>query len=388
MANKENRDGVKKVLIIAGEASGDLHGANLVRELVKIDAGLTFHGVGSTRMREAGVTLLADASTISVVGITEVLTHLATIYGVFAKLRRFIREERPDLLVLIDFPDFNLRVGAVAKKAGVPVLYYISPQVWAWRKGRIRTIAGIADTMVPVFPFEAALYERSGVPVRFVGHPLIDIVRSPFTPEEARRQLGLDPARTTIAILPGSRRSEIRNLLPDMLHAARLLLARHPDLQFVLPAAPTLGSEALRPFLEASAAPVHLVDGRVYDVLRASDAAMVASGTATLETGLMSVPMVILYRVSWLTALIVRLLASYEHVGLVNIVAGKRVVPELLQGEVTAENIARELGSILSDGERSSRMRRELSDVRRHLGEEGASGRVAVIARELLERTA
>lgn len=388
MAEPAKDAGGKKVLIIAGEASGDLHGSNLVRELARLDPGLRFFGVGSSRMREAGVTLLADASSISVVGITEVVTHLFTIYGVYAKLRRFIREERPDLLILIDFPDFNLRVGAVAKKAGVPVLYYVSPQVWVWRKGRIRTIARIAELMVPVFPFEVGLYERSGVPVRYAGHPLLDIVRSRFTPEEARRELGLDPARRTVAILPGSRNSEIRNLLPDMLGAARILLDRHPGLQFVLPAAPTLGSGALLPFLEAAGAPVKLVDGRVYDVLRAADAAMVASGTATLETGLMSVPMVILYRVSRLTALIVGMLASFDHVGLVNIVGGKRIVPELLQNDVSAQNIADELDAILSDPARSARIRTELSDVRRHLGEEGTSARVAAIVHEMMERNA
>jgi len=200
---------MKKILIIAGEASGDLHGANLVKALREQDPSVDVYGVGSRNMREAGVHMLADASTISVVGATEVLTHIGAIYGVYAKLKRFLREERPDLLILIDFPDFNILTGKAARKLGIPVLYYISPQVWAWRKGRVKTIARLVKAILVVFPFEVDLYRPTGVDVRFVGHPLADVVMSNYTRAEARSKFGLALDRRTVALLPGSRKSEI-----------------------------------------------------------------------------------------------------------------------------------------------------------------------------------
>lgn len=375
---------MKKVLIIAGEASGDLHAAALVREARSIDPDVTFFGVGSARMRKAGVMLLADASEISVVGITEVLAHIGSIYRVYAALRDYLRTERPALLILVDFPDFNLMVGKVAKRLGIPILYYISPQIWAWRKGRIRTIAGLVHTMIVLFPFEAELYRREGVDVRFVGHPLVDSVRSEFGTEEARQRIGLDPRRKTVAILPGSRKKEIKTHLETMLGATRLLAGRHEELQFVLPVAPTLSREYVRSFTDRCPVPVNLVEGRVYDALRASDAAIVVSGTATLETGLMGVPMVVIYRVSRLTAILVKLLASYDHVGLVNIVANRRIVPELIQEAVTAENISNAVSAILSDQAETLRMKDDLATVRGLLGEAGASRRAAeIVIRQL-----
>ena len=375
---------MKKIVIIAGEASGDLHGANLVQELKKRDPTLAFYGVGSRRMREAGVRMLADASRISVVGATEVLTHIGAIYGVYTRLKKFLREERPSLLILIDFPDFNILVGKAAKKLGIPIVYYISPQVWAWRKGRIKKIASLVRAMMVVFPFEVDLYKKAGVDVRFVGHPLVDVVKSEYTQAEARKQLGLDPRRRTVALLPGSRKKEIMNLLPDMLGAARILMTRFPDVQFVLPVAPTLEREFIRGFLNDAKAPVQVVDGRVYDVLRAANAALVASGTATLETGLMAVPMVILYRMSRLSFAIARLIIRVDHVGLVNIVAGKRVAPELLQDDVTPEKIAGAVSPMLDDPAIYQRVKDDLLQVRTKLGEGGASKRAASVVMEVL----
>lgn len=374
----------KKILIIAGEASGDLHGANFVRAIRVLDPSVAVYGVGSRNMREAGVTMLADASEISVVGATEVLTHIGAIYRVYAGLRRFLREERPDLLVTIDFPDFNILVGKAARKLGIPVLYYISPQVWAWRKGRVRTIARLVKSIMVVFPFEVDIYRKAGVDVRFVGHPLADIVVSAHTKEEARLQLGLAPDRRTVALLPGSRRKEIEQLLPDMLKAAKILQGRFPELQFILPVAPTLDHALVERHIGESCVPVRIVDGRVYDVLRSADAAMVTSGTATLETGLMAVPMVIVYRVSRLSYLIGRMIVRVRNIGLVNIVAGRTVVPELVQDDVTPENIARALAEVLEDPARHAAVRNELLRVRELLGEGGASGRAAAVALELL----
>jgi len=377
---------MKKIMIMAGEASGDLHGANLARELGKLEPTAAIYGVGSKHMRDAGVHMLADASTISVVGITEVLTHLGAIYGVYAKLKQFLREERPDVLVLIDFPDFNIMLGKAAKKLGIPIVYYISPQVWVWRKGRIKTIAGLVKAMIVVFPFEVPLYEKAGVDVRFVGHPLIDVVKSAYTGDEARRSLGLAVNKRTIALMPGSRRGELANLFPDMLRAAKLLLSRYDDLQFVLPVAPTLDPALVRSYVETGGVPVHIVAGRVYDVLQASDAAIVASGTATLETGLMAVPMAIVYRISALTYYILtKLVRDLAHVGLVNIVAGQRIVPELIQHDVTPQKIADTISGLLDDPARSLQIKEGLLKLREQLGAPGASARAASVVMEFMK---
>lgn len=377
---------MKKILIIAGEASGDLHGANLVREIMKRDLQIAFSGVGSRRMREAGVRMLADASEISVVGATEVLTHIRAIHRAYARLKDFLRTERPSLLILIDFPDFNILIGKAARKLGIPVLYYISPQVWAWRKGRIKKIAALVRAMIVVLPFEVELYKKAGVDVRFVGHPLADVVRSDYTQEEARKQLGLDPRRRTVAVLPGSRKKEIANLLPDMLAAAKILASKFPGLQFILPVAPTLTVDFIRRYVDTAGVPVVVTDGRTYDALRASDAAMVTSGTATLETGLMEIPMVIVYRVSALSYAIGRLIIDVKHVGLVNIVAGKRVAPELLQNDVTPENIAAAIAGMLGDPVRHKQVRDELVRMKMQLGGGGASARAAAVVMEVMQR--
>jgi lipid-A-disaccharide synthase len=376
---------MKKIMIMAGEASGDLHGANLAREIHAQDPSVMLYGVGSKKMQESGVRMLADASEISVVGILEVLTHFGAIYRVFRKLKNFLKQERPDLLVLIDFPDFNIRLGQAAKKLGIPVVYYISPQVWAWRKGRVKTIAQLVNAMIVVLPFEVDIYKKVGVDVRFVGHPLTDVVRSSYTQQEAREQFGLDAGKRTIALLPGSRTKEIAYLLPVMLAAAGILKKRYQNLQFVLPVAHTLSEDFVRTFIAATDVPVTVVDGRVYDVLRASDAAIVTSGTATLETGLMAVPMVIVYRVSKLSSIIGRMLIDVKHIGLVNIVAGERVVPELVQEESTPENIANAIMPMLDDQEQYSRVQNRLARIRTELGEAGASSRVASVVLEFLK---
>ncbi len=377
---------MKKIMIMSGEASGDLHGANLAREIQKQDPSIALYGVGSARMKEAGVQILADASEISVVGLTEVLTHISAIRRVYVTLKKFLRHERPDLLVLIDFPDFNMLLGKAAKKIGIPVLYYISPQVWAWRKGRIKKIADLVKAIIVVFPFEVQLYEKERIDVRFVGHPLMDVVKSDLTKKEARNDLGIDVDRRTVALLPGSRKSEIIHLLPDMLSAARILSSRFPDLQFILPLAPTLDREFVLSFTDQAGVLLRIVEGRAYDVLKASDTALVASGTATLETGLMGVPMVIMYRVSPLTYFIGKRFIDVDHVGLVNIVAGKRIVPELIQDEVTPGKIADAVTSMLTDKAYYMRICEDLTEVKTRLGEPGASRRAALVVRELLEQ--
>ena len=379
---------MKTIMIMSGEASGDLHGANLAREIWKQDPAIAIYGVGSKQMQRAGVRMLADAKEISVVGITEVLTHLGAIYRVYAHLKRFLKHERPDLLVLIDFPDFNIMLGKAAQGLGIPVLYYISPQVWVWRKGRIKTIARLVKAMIVVFPFEVKLYEEAGVDVRFVGHPLTDVVRSDLTKEQAKSAFDLDASRRTIALLPGSRKSELMHLLPDMLAAAKILSNRFQDLQFILPVAPTLELSFVHTFVEQCGVSVRVVEGRVYDVLRASDAAIVTSGTATLETGLMAIPMVIVYRISSITYYIVSRLvhAGLKHVGLVNIVADDRLVPELIQEESTPQHMADAVARMLIDPVYYDGIREGLDRVRKRLGDAGASTRAAAVVRELLAK--
>ncbi|OGW49794.1 MAG: lipid-A-disaccharide synthase [Nitrospirae bacterium GWC2_57_9] len=377
---------MKKIMIMSGEASGDLHGSNLAKEIRKADPSVSLYGVGSRYMREAGVQMVADASEISVVGISEVLTHIGAIYSVYTRLKQFLRTERPDLLVLIDFPDFNIMLGKAARKLGIPVVYYISPQVWIWRKGRIKTIAKLVRSMLVVFPFEVPLYEKAGVDVRFVGHPLTDVVRSNLTREQAKGAFGLGLERRTVALLPGSRKTEIVNLLPDMLAAAKILLSRFDDLEFVLPVAPTVQRDFVRSFVEQSGVPVTVTDGRVYDVLRASDAAMVKSGTATLETGLMGVPMVIVYRISAFTYYVLsKMVSGIKHVGLVNIVADDRVVPELIQDEANPQNMADAITEMFRDRSYDARIRAGLAEVRNRLGDTGASARVAAVVLDMLK---
>ena len=303
----------------------------------------------------------------------------------YSRLKRFLHEERPSLLILIDFPDFNILLGKAAKKLGIPVLYYISPQVWAWRKGRIKTIASLVKAMIVVFPFEVELYKKAGVDVRFVGHPLTDVVQSRYNQAEAKARFGLDQGKRTIALLPGSRTGEIQRMLPDMLAAADMLIRRFPGLQFILPVAPTLSEDFIRSFVQRSAAPVTIVDGKVYDALRASDAALVTSGTATLETGLMAVPMVIIYRISALSYFIGSLFIKVDHIGLVNIVAGKRIVPELVQQDATPRNMADALAAILEDKGYYNRVKTELAAIRSKLGDTGASARVASIVLEFIK---
>jgi len=376
---------MKKVMIMSGEASGDLHGANLARELRKLDPSIALYGVGSKHMRDAGVQMFADASEISVVGAVEVLTHLSAILRVLNRLKNFLEQERPDLLVLIDFPDFNIRLGKAARKLGIPILYYISPQVWAWRKGRIKTIASLVKAMIVVFPFEVDIYKTAGVDVRYVGHPLTDVVQSPLSRIDARKQLGLDPQKKTVALLPGSRTKEITYLLPVMLAAGKILQKRFPDIQFALPIAPTLTEDFIRMFTDKCGVVVKLIDGRVYDVLRASDAAMVTSGTATLETGLMGVPMVIVYRLSSLSYHIGRMLVDVKHIGLVNIVAGEKIVPELVQHDATPEKIAGAMTEIMGNPEYYKQIQNKLAGVHAQLGETGASIRAASIVLDFLK---
>ncbi|TFG38214.1 MAG: lipid-A-disaccharide synthase, partial [Syntrophobacterales bacterium] len=376
---RENRNSqFKKIMIVAGEASGDLHGSNLVKAMQSIDSSINFYGVGGEKLKEAGVDIIADSSDMAVVGITEVVSKLGFILEVRRKLKKSIKEDRPDLLILIDYPDFNISLAKTAKKNNVRVFYYISPQVWAWRRKRINDLANCVDRMAVILPFEKEVYDRVDLDVTFVGHPLLDAVKRTRSKEEVFKTYGLKPDRITVAILPGSRESEVTRLLPEMLGAAGILKKKIPSIQFVLPLANTLPIELISDIAGHYAVDVTIVQNTsIYDVVGESDMAMVASGTATLEMALLEIPMIIVYKVSPFTYCAGRIFIDVEHIGLVNIIAGKRVVPELIQGDATAEKIAEEMLAILSDKTVMNRIRGDLRDIRKELGNPGAAERTA-----------
>ncbi|MEA5113432.1 MAG: lipid-A-disaccharide synthase [Geobacteraceae bacterium] len=373
-------------MIIAGEASGDLHGANLVREVLKRDSSIAFLGIGGSRMREAGVDTLVDASDMAVVGLVEVIAHFPTIFSAFKRMKQILLTEPPDLLILIDYPDFNLRLACVAKKAGVRVLYYISPQVWAWRVGRVKKIGRLVDHMAVVFPFEVPFYERENIPVTFVGHPLVDSVRPLFSKVDARKRFELDPGGKVVGLFPGSRKQELRNLFPVILQAAELLKKRFPEIQFILPLASSLKRADIDPFLESVDFPVSVIEGMTYDVIQVCDSIITVSGTVTLEIAMLCIPMVIIYRVSPLTYAIGKRLIKVDHIGICNIVAGERMVKELVQDEARPGRIADEIEKIIRDPEYDGAIRSKYNMMRERLGGGGCSAKVADIALTMLNQ--
>ena len=374
----------KRVMIVAGEASGDMYGASLVREAQRLDPAITFFGIGGPAMRSAGVTTLVDANEMAVMGLTEVLSHFRVISRAFATLKRILTADPPALLILIDYPGFNLRLAAAARKAGVRVLYYISPKVWAWRAGRARTIAATVDHVAVIFPFEVPIYQRVGAAVTFVGHPLIDMVQPTMKPQEARIAFGLSGGRRTVGLFPGSRRSEIRALMPVIIESARLLKRQFPDLQFILPLASSLERSDLAPWLDGAGVEVSVIENRAYDVMQLCDAIIAVSGTVTMEIAFFGVPMVIIYKVAPLTYAIGKRLVKVEHAGICNIVANERVAPELIQHDAEPVRIAAEVSRMLTDREYAAAMSAKLLAIREKLGTSGASARVAQLAVAML----
>jgi lipid-A-disaccharide synthase len=363
---------------VTGEASGDLHGANLIRAARELDPELRFFGIGGSRMAETGCELLVRGEAIAVMGLVEVVGHFPAIYRAFSRLKAILRgPQRPDAVVLIDFPEFNLRLARVAKRAGVPVLYYVSPQVWAWRRGRVKKIAAVVDRLAAIFPFEPELYRGLAIEVAYVGHPLLDEFRIDTPRPEYLARLGIDPSRPVVGIFPGSRRNELHYNFEVMLAAAERIRERHPEVAFLLPVAPSFNRRDLEERLAGRTLPVTLVDGSIYDTANACDAILAVSGTVTLQVALVGTPLAIVYRMAPLTYAIGRRLVKVPHIGLANIVAGAGVVREFIQDQATAEHLAAEIVRILADPDYARQLRQGLHKVRERLGEPGCSGRVA-----------
>jgi lipid-A-disaccharide synthase len=367
------------LLMVAGERSGDVYGAGLATALRARLGAVDIFGCGGEAMRQAGVETPVDAHEISVAGIFELVARLPRVYRAFRTLLREVARRRPQLAVLIDFPDFNLRLAKRLKRRNIPVVYFVSPQVWAWRAGRLKQIRAYVAKMLCIFDFEEAIYRKAGIPVEYVGHPLVDLVRPHLTREEFFAKARLDPGTLTVALLPGSRQQEVRYNLPSMLDAAtRLALAR--QIQFVIPVAPTLDPLGLEKILlerYVGRATVRTVVHATYDALQHAEVAVVASGTATLEAALRERPMVVVYRVSPLSWLVGKFLVDVPYYSMVNLLAGKPLVTELMQSDFTAPKLAAQVEYLLDHPEAREKMVQEFRALKPRLGPGGALGRAA-----------
>jgi lipid-A-disaccharide synthase len=365
---------IRRVMIIAGEASGDLHGAGVVRELLRRVPGIDVFGMGGEKMRHEGADILVHINDMAFMGFVEVVRNLPTVVRVNKQLKAVLRDRRPDVVLLIDYPDFNLRFARAVRNAGIPVFYYISPQVWAWRGNRVKTMRRLVNKMFVIFPFEEEIYHRAGIPVEFVGHPLVEHLGVSCTRKEFLQRQGMEAGRKVLGLFPGSRVQEIEHIFPVMLEAARTLV-RSTRVQVAVGVAPNLGAAALRGYIPADL-PVTLVEHATHDLMAYADAAVVTSGTATLETAWFGTPFLVVYRTSPLTFAIGRALVRVPAIGLVNIVAGAKIVPELIQHELTAARVAEIAGHLLGDAGAAASMRKDLSIIRERLGAPGASQRV------------
>ena len=364
-------------MLVAGEASGDLHGATLCRSLRALAPGCRLFGMGGACMAAAGVELLADVTAAAVVGGTEAVGRLPRLLAAYRRLRRALASQPPPgVLVLIDFPEFNLRLARSARRARVPVVYFIPPQLWAWRRGRVKTMRRLVSLVLAVFPFESRLYRDAGVAVEFVGHPVLDLLTDVPDRAGARAALGIGSEETVIGLLPGSRREEIDRMLPAMRMAAATIGAARPQARFVLGQAPTVETEALRRHLGSSPS-IEIVAGQTHAVMRAADLLLITSGTATLEAALLGTPMIVAYRLSKLTEMVVRRLALIPWISLANITVGRTVVPELIGDDATGERLGAEALRLLGDPGALAGQRAAFAELTGALGERGVGERAA-----------
>jgi lipid-A-disaccharide synthase len=367
-----------KIMVIAGEASGDAHGGRLVSALKNLDASVECFGIGGTMMRAAGCEILFDANLIAVVGLVEVIKHYPTIKRAWNTALQALTTRRPDVLILIDYPGFNLRFAKEAKALGIKVLYYISPQIWAWHQSRIHKIKATVAHMVVIFPFEVAFYEKAGVPVSYFGCPIVENVE-PQDKNTARQQLGLHHDATVIGLLPGSRNSEISRLMPVLMDSARALLSHYPKAQFLLPIASSLKDTDLVPYLDATL-PLTLIQDNSHRAMAACDILIGSSGTVTLEAAILGVPMIIIYKTNALTYQLAKRLIKVKFIGLSNLLANKAITPELIQDQANAQNIVCEAQKLLDHPDTVLLCHQELAKIKMQLGEKGAAQKVAQLA--------
>ncbi len=365
---------LRRVMIIAGEASGDLHGAGVVRALRARNTEMDVFGVGGDRMEAEGMKLVYHIRELGFMGFVEVLKHLPFIKTMEHTLEQLVKLQRPDVLVLIDYPGFNLRFARIAKRYGVKIAYYISPQVWAWHRSRVKKMRGLVDKMLVIFPFEVELYRQEGIDAEFVGHPLLDVLDAQRDQDGFRKRHGIPSDGPLLALLPGSRKQEIEQIYPAMLGAVRVI-TQQTGARVCVGVAPTLSEQYLRTMYPTEG--VTYVSGATYDVMANADFAIVTSGTATLETACFGTPLVVVYRTSWLTYAIGRMLVQVKNISLVNIVRGKGIVPELIQHDASPARIAGAVLRVMNDPSALEEMRSELSTVRGMLGQPGAAERVA-----------
>ena len=374
-------------MISCGEPSGDLYAASLTREIRNLAPDAAISGFGGERLRAAGADLVGDFSGLSVTGLIEVARLLPKTYATYRRLLADARDRRPDVFVAVDFPDFNFRLASAVRRLGVPVVYYISPQLWAWRPGRMKTMKRIADRVLVIFPFEEEIYRKAGVPVEWVGHPLLDDFPAPRPRGEIRTELGVRTDNPLVALLPGSRANEVRQILPGLTAAAKLIRVRLPAAQFIVARAPHLDPSLFAPLAELQGSPVVVGEGIADKALAAADVALVASGTVTVQAALHECPMVVVYRLAPVTYRLGKPFVRVDTYAMANLVAGRRVVPELIQESFTPEAVAAEAIDILTSDARSSAMRKDLRVVREKLGGPGASARAARAVLDVVRQT-
>jgi lipid-A-disaccharide synthase len=373
-----------RILLSSGEASGDLYAGELLRELRRRQPSLEAFGLGGPRSRAAGADLVVDIREISVMGLVEVLGKIPALKRAMSSLTRAARFRKPDAAVLVDFSGFHLRLARRLREMGIPILYYVSPQVWAWRRGRIQRIRELVDQMLVILPFEEELYRKAGVPVRYVGHPLVDLVAPTRSRERFCAELGLDPARPILLLLPGSRKREVELHVPVLRELVESLERETPELQFLMSRAPTVERAWIEAALGGLPSGLRLLEGETYDGLKQAALAVVASGTATVEAALSETPMIVIYRVGGLTYALGKPFVNVPHYSMVNLIAGREVVPELIQHDMTAERIRAQVERLLKP-EAAATMREGLREVKRKLGGSGASGRAAEAVLSFLE---
>lgn len=371
------------LMISAGEASSDMHAAHALTALKNQGLEFDSFGMGADKLEAVGMELTLDCRELAVIGIVDVLINYPKFLKRLKLLRETMRQRKPDLLIIVDYPDFNLKLAETAKELGIPVLFYISPQIWAWRKKRIKRIGSLVDHMAVLFPFEVDVYEQANIPVRYVGHPLVDDAQSPFDKTQAREHLGLS-SKVLVSLQPGSRNGELSRNLPLMLQSAKLLHQKHSSIEFAIPVAPTLDRNQIEHLVNESHMDVAIIEGQSYNVMRAADAVLTASGTATLETAMLGTPMAVMYVINAINYALMNRLIQIDNIGLVNIVAGRRICKEFVQSEAIPQAMADELEQLLFNADYRREMQSDLRDVREKMGTGGASDRVAQLIRDML----